>query len=473
MAKTLNKLFSPKAIALIGASRDKSSVGYGIAKSLLKGGVFSCKYNKPFKGDVFLINPNAKNILGKRCYASVKEIKSTIDLAVIAVPAKIVPKIMQECSDKKIKAVIIISAGFSELGKEGKELEKKAISIAKKAGIRVVGPNCLGIIRTSNSMNASFAPAMPPEGSIALISQSGALADSIIDWALENRYGFSTIISYGNKADLDAYDFLEWLEKDKETKVITMYIEGVKDGRKLIKIAKRVGITKPIIALKAGKSKAGTKAISSHTGSLAGDYEIYKAAFEKAGIIEAETVEEMFDMAKALAEQPPLRRNGIAIITNGGGVGVLTADYCEKTGLKLSTFKIDTIKQLDKSGKMHSAYSRKNPLDIIGDALSERYEAALNIVLKDRFVHGAIVLQTLQTMTEPLENAKIIIKAKKKFPEKPIICVYMGGKFSSAGIKYLEEHNIPDYNDPRKAARAMYALLKRGQRLFPVMNPGL
>jgi acetate---CoA ligase (ADP-forming) len=461
----LNHILKPKSIAVIGASRNRGSVGHGILQNLLRGGVFMSQYARPFKGKVYAINPKAKSILGKRCYPSVKAVSKHIDLAVICVPAKIVPGVMKECVDKRIKGAIIISAGFGEFGDEGRKLQDKVLEIAKKGNIRIVGPNCLGVLRMENHMNASFAPTMPPRGYVAFISQSGALADSVIDWAIDNRYGFSNVISYGNKADLDAHDFMEWLADDPETRVITLYIEGVRDGRKFLEVAKRVVKKKPVIALKAGRGEAGTKAISSHTGSMAGSYAIYEAAFKQSGIIQADTVEELFDLAKVLAEQPACKNNSVAIVTNGGGCGVLTADYCEECGVKLAELTPATIKKLDSSGKMHPAYSRRNPLDIIGDALPDRYQVAIRTLLSEPYICGLIVIQTLQTMTDPIKDGRIIIDAHKNWPAKPIICVYMGGRFSKSGVRYVEGHCIPDYNDPRKAAKAMWALIERGKQV--------
>jgi len=455
----------PNSIALIGASRKVQSVGYGILKNLLTGCVFNTKYCKPYNGKVYAVNPNAKKVLGQKCYNSILDIKKKVDVAIIAIPAKFIPDTMKEIAKAGTKGVIIVSAGFGEEGEKGKKLQKEILRIAKKNKIRFVGPNCLGILRTSNNMNASFAPTMPPKGNIAFISQSGALADSVIDWAIESRYGFSTIISYGNKADLDAEDYLEWLANDKETKVITMYIEGVKDGKKFLRIAKKVCKKKPVIALKAGRGKAGTKAISSHTGSLAGSYKIYEAAFKQAGIIQADNVEELFDLGKALAEQPPLKKNSVAIVTNGGGCGVLTADYLEEFGVELAKLKKSTIKKLEDTGKMHPAYSARNPLDIVGDALPERYNVAVDTLISEPYIGGLIVLQTLQTMTDSVADAKVVVNAHNRYPNKPIICVYMGGKFSKVGMDYLEDHNIPDYNDPRKAARTMWALARIGRIL--------
>lgn len=462
--KNIDSIFSPKSIAVVGASRDKKSVGYGIAKNLIEGCTFKCRYCKPFKGKVYLVNPKAGRILGQKCYPNLSSIREKIDLVVIVVPAHIVEDIVKECVRVKAKGIIIISAGFAEIGKKGKEIQDKIASIASGAGIPIVGPNCLGIIRPSTGMNASFAPSTPPKGNVAFISQSGALADSIIDWAIEERYGFSTIISIGNQADLSVSDFVEWLGDDRHTKAIALYIEGIDDGRKFMKITAKVSKKKPIIVLKSGRTEKGQKAISSHTGSVAGSYQIYETAFRQCGIEVADNVEELFDLSKALANQPPCRKNSIAIVTNAGGPGVLCADFCESMGVKLAELKQSTIKKLDKSRKMHPAYSRHNPLDIVGDALPERYDTAINTLLSEDYISGLIVIQTLQTMTDPIEDAKIIIKAKKRFKDKPIICTYMGGMFSRKGMELLEANGIPDYNDPKKAARAMKALIDKGKK---------
>jgi acetyltransferase len=372
---------------------------------------------------------------------------------------------MEECAQKKIKGAVIISAGFSELGAEGVNLQKEIIEIARNANIKVIGPNCLGIMRPASNLNATFGPCMSPDGTVAFFSQSGALVDSVIDWALEENYGFSTIVSFGNQADLDVADFIEWAGEDKKTRAIAIYLEGIKDGKKFMRICKEVSKKKPIIALKAGRTDAGSKAISSHTGSLAGSYEIYKAAFRQSGVIVAEEVEELFDLALALSSQSAANGNGIAIITNGGGAGVLCADSCELMGVKLTPLSADTIKKLDDSGKMHPAYSRRNPLDLVGDALLERYEVALNALMEQPDIYGIIVIQTLQTMTSPILDAKAVISARQKFPKKPIICNYMGGKFSKEGIVYLQSNDIPHFNVPFKSARAMNALIQRGEYL--------
>ncbi|MFH1637344.1 MAG: CoA-binding protein [Candidatus Woesearchaeota archaeon] len=449
----MNKLFNPKSVAVVGASRYKAKVGYGVIKNLVKGGYFKSKFNKPFKGRVYPVNPHATSILGLRCYKSLAGIRGEVDLAVIAVQASLVPRIMDECLKKKVKAVIVISAGFAELGEKGKELQQQ-IADKARGKITLVGPNCLGVIHPSSGLNASFAPAMPPSGNVAFISQSGALADSVIDWAISSGYGFSKLISYGNAALVGINDLVEYFSKDKETKAIAIYLEGLKDGRRFMRAAK--GCKKPIIVLKAGKTEHGMKAIGSHTGSLAGSYEVYMAAFRQCGVKAAETLEELFSFADVLASQPRLKKNSVAIITNGGGCGVLCADYCESEGLKLAKLSEKMLKKIDR--KMHPAYSRSNPLDLVGDALPERYGAAINAVLGEKNVSGAIVIQTLQTMTDTVKDAQIVVKAKNKF-KKPVLAVFLGGKLTEPGVELLKKNNVPCYAELKDAARAMRVLL--------------
>jgi len=442
--RDLKKIFNPKSIAIIGAKDKENSVGSGLMKNALKG-----------KSRVYAVNPNREKILGIKCFPSVKSIPGFVDLAIIAVPASIVPLVVKECSEKKVGAMIIVSAGFSENGSRGKILQKRIIEIAKRAGIPLLGPNCLGVLGPKNGLNASFAPSLPKPGGIAFISQSGAIIDSLID--CNENYGFSGLVSYGNEADLSLTDFIEWFGFDKETKVIALYLEGILEGRRFMEVCKRVSKNKPILVIKAGKSKQVQNAVSTHTGSLAGNYQIYQAAFKQSGVHEAETLEELFDVAKALSWQPRIK-NGIAIITNGGGCGVLGADYCQELGVKLSKITEENLRKLDKV--MHPAFSRSNPLDIIGDALSYRYKAGIDTLLSQRNVNGILVIQTSQIMTESEKNAKIVIEASKKYPRKAIVACFMGGKIAGLGINILEKNYIPNYSDPKRAVRALKGLIK-------------
>ena len=429
-------IFDPKSVALIGATDRAGSVGKGLGINLLQG-----------KRDIFFVNPNRKIVLGIKTYPQVRDIKQNIDLAVIAVPAKIVLKIVKECAKKKVKAVVVISSGFAEAGAKGAVMQKQIQAFAKLSNMALIGPNCLGILRPLTGLNASFAPRTPRAGGMALISQSGALLNSIIDASFNKSYGFSAIISYGNEAGLKLTDFLKWADNDSETKVISLYIEGLRNGREFFEIAKN--IKKPIVVLKGGKTKTSQKAVSSHTGALAGTAKIYSAAFKQAGIFEVESIEQFLDISKALAWQAKCE-NGIGIVSNGGGVAILTADYCDKYNIHLP----------DLSFAMPKKWSQNNPLDIIGDASSEDYELAINSILKQKNIHGLIILQTVQIMTDSLKNAKIIIEAKKKFKNKPIITAFLGEKNTREAIEFLEKNKVPNYSDPLRAVEAMRALIE-------------
>jgi len=444
------KIFEPRSIAIIGATDRKGSVGRGLVKNAIE-------KNRDRK--IYFINPHRKKLFGKKVYPNIKAVKKNIDLAIIAVPAPIVLKVVKECCQKWVGAIVVISSGFAETGKRGAKLQEKIKRECIKRNIPLIGPNCLGIIRPSAGLNASFAPLMPKKGKIALISQSGALIDSIIAQSLNKFYGFSNIISYGNEAMLTLPDFLTWVAKDKETNVIALYIEGLKNGREFFETAKNISKEKPIVVLKGGKSKESREAVSSHTGALAGEKRIYSAAFKQAGIFEVNSIEELLDVSKALSWQPKCK-NGIGIITNGGGAGILTADYCHQLGIKLPKISKQALKKIDQSKKMNPGYSRSNPLDIVGDALSDRYRIAVEAMLSQKDIYGLIVIQTLQIMTEPEKNAKIIAKAKKQWPQKPVISVLMGGESVKSAVKILENNKIPNYPDPLRAVWAMKALIK-------------
>ena len=441
------KLFNPKTVAVIGATDRPGSVGRGLCKNLLEG---------KNKRKIYFVNPFKNKVFGIKTYPKITDIKERVDLAIIAVPAKIVPEVAKDCARKKVLGVIIISSGFAETGEQGKKLQNEVKKILKD--IFLVGPNCLGVINPFIKLNASFAPQTPQKGEIAFISQSGALIDSVIDKSLDENYGFSWIISYGNEAGITLTDFLEFVYQDKNTKTIALYLEGVKEGRKFYQTLRKITPKKPVVILKGGKTKLSQKAVSSHTGSLAGEKEIYSAVFKQAGAIEVESVEEMFDVAKALSWLPQCK-NGIGIITNGGGAGILTTDYCQSFGIKLPKLKEKTIRKINLSSVIPSHWSKNNPVDIIGDALSDRYKIAIEALLSQKNIYGLIVIQTLQIMTQPLENAKIIIEAKKRWKEKPIICVFMGGKNVKKAVKLLEKNKIPNYPDPLRAVRAMKTMI--------------
>jgi len=448
--KNLDKIFNPKSIALIGATDRKGSVGFSISKNLLSG---------ENKRKIFFVNPKQRKVLKRKVYSKINSINQKIDLVIIAVPAKIVPQIAKECVKKKVGGAIIISAGFAETGKMGEKRQDTITQIFKKANIPFIGPNCLGIIRPSLKLNATFALATPSSGSVALVSQSGALIDSIIDRAELENYGFSSIVSFGNHADIDISDIINYLDKDKNTKAIALYIEGIQKGRKFIKIAKKVAKNTPIVVLKSGTSATGKKAVSSHTGSLAGNPQIYSAAFKKAGIFQVETIEELLSVSLGLSWAKSIN-NGIGIVTNGGGLGVIIADWCERLGVELPKLKKASIKKLENSEIMNFAFSRSNPLDIVGDALASRYKLAIEVMLSQKNINGLIVVQTPQMMTKSKENAKVIIEASKKWKNKAIIACFVGGKLTKPGIDLLEKHQIPNYSEPKQAVLTIKALIK-------------
>ena len=430
----MKHIFNPKTIALIGASEKPKTVGSGLASNLLKS-----------KQKVFFVNPNDKKVFSKKTYASILDIKEKIDLVIIAVPAKIVIKVTQECILKKVKGIIVISAGFSEQGNN--VLEKELVDMVQAAKIPLIGPNCLGILNPKNKLNASFAPFSPNKGGIALLSQSGAIIDSIIDLSIDEKYGFSKIISFGNEADLDLSDYLEFLNNDKETKVIAIYLEGLKNGRKFIEVVQK--IKKPIIILKSGKSNAGKKATMTHTGSLAGNNRVYEAVFKSLNIIEVNSIEELLDASKALSWQKQTK-NGVGIITNGGGFGILASDELEKNNVKITKIKEQTTKALE-NDCMKNVNLKNNPLDVIGDALADRYEIAIEALLKQNNIYSLLIIQGMQIMTEPEKTAKIIVDLQKKY-NKPIVCSFVGGKSFKKAINIIEKNKIPNFKDPKRAA---------------------
>ncbi|MFA6027959.1 MAG: acetate--CoA ligase family protein [Patescibacteria group bacterium] len=436
-------IFKPKSIALIGASRSPGSLGHDVLENIKKLG---------FKGKIYPVNLKANQILGLTCYPSVLNIKGNVDLAIIMVPANFVANVLEECGKKKIKGVIIISAGFKETGEAGAAREEQVKAIIKKYKIDLIGPNCLGIINPHINLNASFADGMPEKGKVGLISQSGAMAVAIMDWAYQSKIGFSKIISIGNKAGLSEIDLMKYLAQDPETKVIMMYLESITDGQAFMKLSDKITNTKPIIVLKSGTSSAGVAAISSHTGSLAGSDRVIKTAFKQCGVIRAKTVEDLFDFAKAFSLAPLPRGNRVAIITNAGGPGIMATDALSDTHLVLAKFTNETNaylhRHLPKSASVH------NPVDIIGDALADRYQLALEAVLSDKNVDAVITILTPQTMTQEDETAYLASKLAKK-SRKPIIAVFMGGEDVNSGRLILQKFGVPNFDYCERAVRSL------------------
>lgn len=444
----LEPFFTPKSVAVIGASTHPAKLGHAVLKNLVE-----CGYTQ--RGSVYPINPTAEAILGIKAYPSVKDVPTEIDLAVIVIPYPHVPAALRECGEKSIPAVVVISAGFREAGEEGAERELELIQIARQYNLRLIGPNCLGIIDTYTPLNASFAAGTPPAGPMAFMSQSGALGTAVLDIALAGRLGLSKFVSLGNKADISEIELLQTWQDDPNTRVILIYSEGMPNGEEFIHTARQVTQKKPIVAIKSGVTQSGSRAVSSHTGSLAGSEQAYRAAFQQAGILRAESMQELFDMALALGYQPPLKSDRIAIITNAGGPGILATDALERAGLSLARFELETIHELERY--LPDAASAANPVDVLGDARADRYRFALEKVAADPNVDGLLVVLTPQAMTEIEETARAVCELSKTL-DKPILGCFMGEARVQAGVNILTQNGIPNYPFPERAALAFKAM---------------
>lgn len=457
----LETFSTPKSIAVIGASRGTDKLGYSVLNNIVQYG---------YPGKVYPINPKADEILGLKCYPSVLNVPDPIELAVIVIPAKHVAAALEECGQKGVKGIIIISAGFRETGSEGVKMERTLIETAHKYNIRMVGPNVLGVIDTVGKMNASFAAGMPKRGKIAFMSQSGALCTSILDMALAQNVGFSRFVSLGNKADLNEIDFIEAWGDDPESRVIMAYLEGIANGARFIDIARRVTKRKPMIAVKSGTTSAGSRAVSSHTGTLAGSERAYDAAFNQAGVIRAGSVQDLFDFSVAFARQPLPGKGGVVIVTNAGGPGIMATDALERAGLRQASLSRETMDAL--RANLPAAASVLNPVDVLGDARADRYAMAIDTVLKDPDVGAVIVILTPQVMTEIEETAHAIGQASKTY-NKPILASFMGEATTSAGVKILNEYLVPNYVVPERAVaalRAMYRQVAWMERPMPTIE---
>lgn len=444
----LEFFFEPKSVAVIGASSSPAKLGHAVLKNLVEGG-----YGKV--GKIFPINPGAGEILGFTAFPSVLEVDQDIDLAVIVIPYQHVPEALQVCGQKRIPAAIVISAGFREAGPEGLERELELMRIAREYNIRLIGPNCLGVIDTFTPMNASFAAGSPPQGPMAFMSQSGALGTAVLDIALAGRLGLSKFVSLGNKADISEIDLLLTWENDPNSRVIMMYTEGLPNGQEFLRVARQVTRHKPVVAIKSGVTQSGSRAVSSHTGSLAGSEQAYQAAFRQTGILRAESMEALFDMSLALGYQPELQGDRIAIITNAGGPGILATDALERMGLSLARFELETIYALEEY--LPDAASAANPVDVLGDAHADRYRFALEKVSADPNVDGLMVLLTPQAMTEIEATAEEIGKLADQL-SKPLLGCFMGEARVRPGVDILNRYSIPNYPFPERAALAFRAM---------------
>ncbi|MEO0270309.1 MAG: acetate--CoA ligase family protein [candidate division WOR-3 bacterium] len=448
--KELSVLLNPKSVLLIGASRKEGSVGYVTLKNMILSG---------YKGTIYIVNPNAESILGNKCYKKIEDVPDIPELAVILVPSLYVPEVLKACSDKGIKVAIIISAGFKEAGPEGEKLEKEIEKISKERGIRILGPNCIGVINTDPEVRftTNFASDMPKEGEISFISQSGAICVAILDFAKSRGIGFSKVISMGNKVDIDEVELLEYLGNDDKTKVILMYIEELKNGRKFIEVAKRVSKKKPILALKAGMSPEGARAVSSHTGSLAGEPLVYRTVFKQAGVIEVSSPLELFEYASLFASQPYPKGNSVGIVTNAGGPGIVATDALIENGLKVNELSEETKNKIKPFVSPHA--SLKNPVDLLAEADAEKFEVAVKALYEDKNIDAVYFLMAPQRMIDIEKVARVISNyAKRK--EKTFVTVLMGVVDVEKGVNILREEGIPFYRFPDVAARALAHSLK-------------
>jgi len=461
-SKNLDVFFNPRNIAVIGASRNPAKPGYQIVYNL----------KRSYKGKIYPVNPNAEKILDLRAYPSILDIPEPVDLAVIVIPAPKVPEAAEQCGIKGVKGLIVISGGFKEIGPEGAKLEEELVKIVKKYNMRLLGPNVVGVYVPKTGVNTTFInperQGFPPHGPIAFLSQSGAFGIAILDWAAMRNMGISKFVSLGNKADIDEADLLEYLIEDEDTRVITMYIEGIENGRKFINALKKTTIIKPVIALKSGRTEAGSRAIASHTGSLAGADQIYNAVFKQTGVIRAYGMEELFDTAMALALQPPAKGNRVAILTVGGGSGVMATDACIDLGLQVPKLSDKTEEKLKKV--LLPIASPHNPVDVTGSARDEHLVESVEILMKSGEVDIIIWIPYFMVpgITEQLVYSFIdrVRKVNRELETPiPVVGAATGGTYTWKQASLAEEKGIPMYLSVERAAKAAWALYKYGEWL--------
>ncbi len=444
----IERFFTPRSIAVVGASRNPIKLGYVLLDNLQRA---------RYRGALYAVNPHPGRILGLPTYASVLDLPEAPDLAILTVPAAAVRDVLEQCCEKGVRAVVIITAGFRETGPAGAQAERELVQLARRYGARLIGPNSVGVINTSIGMNATFAETAPFQYEVGMLSQSGAIATAILDWARSINMGFSKFVSLGNMADLNEVDFLEYLGQDPETKIIVGYLEGISEGRRFLTVARRVSPEKPIILIKVGATAAGAQAARSHTGALASTEAIVDAAFRQAGVIRATTLAEFFDYILCFSYAPLPRGPHVAVVTNAGGPGVMAADAIERMELTLAQFTAETLDALDRT--LPEAAAKANPVDVLGDAAADRYQAALEVVIDDPGVDAVLVLLTPQRVTEPERTARVISHLARE-QSKPVIAVFMGGEAVSRGRAMLDEARVPVYAYPERAVRALAAMVR-------------
>lgn len=445
----LNKIFKPDSVAVIGASNTPGKVGYSIIANMI-----SCGYD----GKIYPVNPNADGeIQGLEAYANIKDIPEKVDLVIMSIPAVFVNDSVKECGEAGVENMVVISAGFKEVGEEGAKLEEELTALGKEYGINIIGPNSLGTTDSHTPLNSSFSQMMPPKGNIAFISQSGAMMVAIIDWSVTSGIGFSKVISLGNKAGVTEIELLKYLADDPETAVIICYLESISDDEDFVNTMRETANKKPIIVLKSGSSSAGAEAASSHTGALAGSDLAFDTAFKQSGILRVETMADLFDLGLAFSKAPLPTGPNVAIITNAGGGGVVTVDAMEKAGLQLVKFDEKTTKKLEEC--IPDEGSAANPIDVLGDAPVTRYKESLDIVLEDDNVDSLIIMVCPTASADPDGIAEVILEAEKKF-EKPIMVVNMGGPSFELANEKLRKNNVPTYVFPETAVKALEAMTR-------------
>ncbi|MEM2104592.1 MAG: CoA-binding protein [Candidatus Bathyarchaeia archaeon] len=470
--KHLDVFFNPKSVAVVGATRNINKAGHVIFKNFVEN-----KRRGIFEGEIYPVNPHEDCILGFPCYPKVTKIPGNVELAVIVVPASVVPEVMMDAAEKKVKAVVIITSGFSEVGNA--ELEREVLTIAKRASVRVLGPNCIGVYDSKTGVDTLFLPETkilttgeevvatprPMAGSIAIVTQSGAFGVAALDYLAGRQMGISKFVSFGNKSDVNEAEMLDYLFYDDMTKVIMLYVEDVKNGRAFMDAASKVTLKKPIVALKSGKTEAGTRAAASHTGAIAGSDQIYSAAFAQAGILRVRDMEEFFNAAKALMMQPPAAGRNVAIITDAGGPGIMAADECELQGMVVKRFDEKTLEKFEKlkdEGKLPKFSTNLNPVDLTGSVTSEMYETAAELVFQDSEVHAVILLGLHHTpaLQEDFIDRVATVASKHV---KPIVACDIGETEMALHIRSrFEKFGIPAYASPEDAAKALGILVKYG-----------
>lgn len=457
----LSPLFAPRSVAVIGASNRPESVGGVVFKNMQESG---------YHGKLYAINPGYPEIQGQRAYTSIEQIGEAVDLAVIATKAATVPEIIEACGQHGVRAAVILSAGFSEAGQAGMALERAVLENARRYGVRLIGPNCLGIMRPSVGLNATFSNGGAKAGNLALISQSGALCTAILDWAHPNDVGFSSIISMGATADVDFGEILDYLVSDPQTESILLYIEGIHHSRSFMSALRAATRIKPVILVKVGRHEAGSKAAFSHTGALVGADDVFDAALRRAGVVRVDTIVQLFSAAKALSTRFHPAGNRLAIVTNGGGPGVMASDRAADLGVNMATLTADTIFKLNTA--LPENWSHGNPVDIIGDATAERYRDAVTLCMQDPGVDGVLTILTPQAMTQPLQAAQAVIAVAKKF-NKPLVACWMGEEQVAESRSAFAQAKIPSFRTPEPAVEifSFIAAYYQNQKLL-LQTPG-